>query len=158
MCRRDERRRYHPGEIRDLRVFGTHGEAFSGRCAQPLCAAFSADGINWAAARGWVNPVIPGGTDTQAALYWDAARRKYRVYLRGRPNIRVMAVAESDDFIDWTERQVIVAPDELDPPQDHEFYGMSSMVYRGFRIGFLSVFHVLYEGIVAREGLPGQKT
>ena len=53
--------------------------------------------------------------------------------------------------------QVIVAPDELDPPQDHEFYGMSSMVYRGFRIGFLSVFHVLYEGIVAREGLPGQK-
>ena len=54
--------------------------------------------------------------------------------------------------------QVIVAPDELDPPQDHEFYGMSSMVYRGFRIGFLSVFHVMYEGIVAREGLPGQKT
>ena len=53
--------------------------------------------------------------------------------------------------------QVIVAPDELDPPQDHEFYGMSSMVYRGFRVGFLSVFHVMYEGIVAREGLPGQK-
>ena len=87
-------------------MFGTHGEVFSGRCAQPLCAAFSADGINWSAARGWVNPVIPGGTDTQAALYWDAARRKYRVYLRGRPNIRVMAVAESDDFIDWTERKV----------------------------------------------------
>ena len=34
---------------------------------QPLCAAFSADGIVWNAVKGWVNPVIPTGTDTQAA-------------------------------------------------------------------------------------------
>ena len=34
---------------------------------QPLCAAFSADGVVWNAVKGWVNPVIPTGTDTQAA-------------------------------------------------------------------------------------------
>ena len=34
---------------------------------QPLCAAFSADGIVFSAVKGWVNPVIPTGTDTQAA-------------------------------------------------------------------------------------------
>ena len=35
--------------------------------------------------------------------------------------------------------------------QDHEFYGMSSMAYGGYRIGFLSVFHVLYESWVAQN-------
>ena len=36
-------------------------------------------------------------------------------------------------------------------PQDHEFYGMSSLAYRDFRIGFLSVFHTLYEGWIAQN-------
>ena len=35
-------------------------------------------------------------------------------------------MAESHDFLNWTPREVIVAPDEFDPPQDREFYGMSS--------------------------------
>jgi sucrose-6-phosphate hydrolase SacC (GH32 family) len=39
-------------------------------------------------------------------------------------------MAESEDCIDWTERELIVAPDEDDPPQDHELYGMSSMQVR----------------------------
>ena len=91
--------------------------------SQPLCAAFSADGIVWSAIKGWVNPVIPTGTDTQAAVFYDEARQKYVVYLRGRPNIRVIAIAESTDFLSWSERTVVCQPDADDPPQDREFYG-----------------------------------
>ena len=89
--------------------------------------------------------MIPKGTDTQICFHWEPMISRYVVYLRARPNVRVIAMAESEDLLEWTEREVIVAPDELDPPQDNELYGMSSMAYREFRIGFLSVFHVLYE-------------
>ena len=61
-------------------------------------------------------------------MFYDAPRRKYVVYLRGRPNVRVIAVAESTDFLDWTERTVVVQPDAADPPQDREFYGMSVLL------------------------------
>ena len=58
-------------------------------------------------------------------------------------------MAESADFKSWPPRITIVTPDDDAPPQDHEFYGMSSMDYGDFRIGFLSVFHTLNEGWVA---------
>ena len=68
--------------------------------------------------------------DTQLSFHYDTLIRRYVVYLRGRPNVRVITMAESEDCIDWTERELIVAPDEDDPPQDHELYGMSSMQVR----------------------------
>jgi hypothetical protein len=77
------------------------------------------------APKDWTNPVIAKGTDTHICFHWDNTIRRYVVYLRGRPNVRVITMAESEDCVEWTERELIVAPDELDPPQDHEFYGMS---------------------------------
>ena len=71
--------------------------------------------------------------------------------LRGRPNVRIICMSESHDFEHWTPREIIVRPDEHDPPQDHEFYGMSSLAYRDLRIGFLSVFHTLNEGWIAQN-------
>jgi len=124
--------------------------AFAGIC-QPVCVAYSSDGIHWNVPQNWLNPVIPEGTDTQITAYWDPKIHRYVVYLRGRPNVRLICMSESDDFENWTPRKIIVEPDEHDPPQDHEFYGMTSMAYRDFRIGFLSVFHTLYEGWIARN-------
>lgn len=121
---------------------------FAGIC-QPVCVAYSADGIYWNVPPGWLNPVIPEGTDTQIVAYWEPKIRRYVVYLRGRPNVRIICMAESEDFESWTPRQTIVEPDEQDPPQDREFYGMSSMLYRDMRIGFLSIFHTLNEGWIA---------
>ena len=122
-----------------LFMFSTHDMSWAG-ISQPICIAYSADGINWDVPRAWINPVIPQGTDTQLCFHWDPLIKRYVVYLRGRPNVRVITMAESEDLLEWTERELIVAPDELDPPQDHELYGMSSMAYGDFRIGFLSVF------------------
>ena len=127
-----------------LFMFQTGDMIFAG-IVQPVCVAYSADGIHWKVPEFWLNPVIPQGSDTHLTAYWDVTIHRYVVYLRGRPNVRLICMAESDDFENWTPREIIVAPDEHDPPQDHEFYGMSSMAYRDFRIGFLSVFHTLYE-------------
>lgn len=127
-----------------LFMFQTGDMIFAG-IVQPVCVAYSADGIHWDIPPHWVNPVIPQGSDTHLAAYWDATIHRYVVYLRGRPNIRIICMAESDDFENWTPRRIIVAPDEDDPPQDHEFYGMTSLAYRDFRIGFMSVFHTLHE-------------
>ncbi len=118
---------------------------------QPVCVAYSPDGIHWNVPQYWLNPVIPKGTDTHITAHWDAKIHKYVVYLRGTPNVRIICQSESDDFENWTPRKIIVQPDEQDPPQDHEFYGMTSMAYRNWRIGFLSVFHTLYEGWIAQN-------
>ena len=133
-----------------LFMFQSGDMIFAG-IVQPVCVAYSADGIHWDVPRHWLNPVIPQGSDTHLVAYWDAKIHRYVVYLRGRPNVRIICMAESNDFENWTPRQIIVAPDELDPPQDHEFYGMSSLAYRGLRIGFLSVFHTLHEGWIAQN-------
>jgi hypothetical protein len=137
-----------------LFMFQSGDMIFAG-ITQPVCVAYSADGIHWNVPKGWLNPVIPRGSDTQLVAYWDAKIHRYVVYLRGQPNVRIICMAESDDFENWTPRQIIVAPDALDPPQDHEFYGMSSLTYRDFRIGFLSVFHTLYEGWIAQNQVEG---
>ena len=133
-----------------LFMFQSGDMIFAG-IVQPVCVAYSADGIHWDVPKHWRNPVIPEGSDTHLAAHWEAKIRRYVVYLRGRPNVRIICMAESDDFESWSPRTVIVAPDEADPPQDHEFYGMSSMDYRDFRIGFLSVFHTLNESWIAQN-------
>jgi len=118
---------------------------------QPICLAYSSDGIHWQVPQHWFNHVIPEGTDTHMTAYWDPKIHKYVVYLRGRSNVRIICMSESDDFVNWSPRKVIVQPDEEDPPQDHEFYGMTSMAYGEFRLGFLYVFHTLNENWIAEN-------
>ena len=118
---------------------------------QPVCVAYSADGVNWEIPQYWVNPVIPEGSDTQLNSYWDPKLHRYVVYLRGRPNVRLICMAESDDYLKWSPRKIIIQPDEQDPPQDHEFYGMTSLEYGDYRIGFLSIFHTLNESWIAEN-------
>ena len=119
----------------------------------PICVAYSADGVNWDIPKYWVNPVIPEGTNTHLTSYWDAKLHRYVVYLRGRPNVRIICMAESEDYLKWSPRKIILQPDEQDPPQDHEFYGMTSLEYGDYRIGFLSIFHTLNESWIVEYGI-----
>ena len=120
---------------------------------QPVCVGYSADGVHWEIPQHWVNPVIPEGSDTHLASYWDGLLRRYVVFLRGRPNVRIICMSESEDYLHWSQRKVVIQPDAQDPPQDHEFYGMTALTYRDYRIGFLSVFHTLNEQWVAQHGI-----
>ncbi|KKK78788.1 hypothetical protein LCGC14_2840050, partial [marine sediment metagenome] len=118
---------------------------------QPVCLAYSSDGIHWQVPQNWFNPVIPGASDTHLTAYWDAQIHKYVVYLRGRPNVRLICMSESEDFINWSPRKIIIQPDEEDPAQDHEFYNMTSMAYAEFRLGFLYVLHTINENWMAEN-------
>ena len=52
---------------------------------------------------------------------------------------RRVARAESDDFIDWTIPEVVIRPDELDPPRLYNLNGVG--LYKGLYIGALQLYH-----------------
>ena len=118
---------------------------------QPVCVGYSADGVHWEIPQHWVNPVIPEGSDTHLTSYWDPNLHRYVVFLRGRPNVRIICMSESEDYLTWSPRRIVIEPDDRDPPQDHEFYGMTALAYRDYRIGFLSIFHTLNESWIAQN-------
>ena len=167
-----------PSECRPDRkykmVFSADSESliFTGTFV-PLNAAYSPDGIHWTIPghkeRHWpysfhselpftTNPIMPEGTDalTCYALYWDADLRKYVHLLRPSWNVpRRICMSESDDFMHWTPRQVILEPDNQDPPQISSFHGMTVMRYDEYYIGFLQVMHAAdeYEYWVSHHGV-----
>ena len=124
---------------------------------QPVCAAYSSDGIHWNA-RLHRNPVILSGTDVVGfGFWWDPKLRRYVVLLRGNPteNIRdIWQIAMSEDFEHWSERVTILTSDEEDPPQNRDFYDMKAGRYEDGYIGAMAIYHVLYEGWTSYHDLP----
>lgn len=115
----------------------------------PINVAYSGDGIHWHTPYRGTNPVIPAGTDA-LGLYWDARRRRYVALLRPEYNVpRIVCGSESDDFVHWTPRVPILAPDDRDPPHSREFYGMVVTPYAEYYLGLLDVYHTLHEGWTA---------
>lgn len=51
---------------------------------------------------------------------------------------RRIARAQSEDFVHWSEPEVIIRPDELDPPR---LYGIDVFIRHGVYLGLLQVFH-----------------
>lgn len=49
-----------------------------------------------------------------------------------------IARAESDDFINWTEPETVIRPDELDPPR---LYNMGITLYKEVYIGLLELYN-----------------
>ena len=104
--------------------------------------AFSPDGVHWTKYEG--NPVIERSSDTHILLGWDEMHGKYVAY--ARPSVhegnktRRIGRSVSDDFINWTHPEDVLAPDDEDPP-GMEFYGMPVFKYEGFYIGQLWAYH-----------------
>jgi len=106
-----------------------------------IAVAFSPDGIHWRMHPG--NPVVTGVGDSHNVLA-DARSGKFFGYFRpgGRTSggIRTIAFSTSDDFVRWTEPELILRPDTQDPVAD-EFYQMPVVAYAGRYVGFLWVYH-----------------
>lgn len=113
-----------------------------------VCLAFSADGLRWRYKRN--EPVVFGHSDTSNCLVWNAERRVYMLYMRAwhaaavnwpalrKANARRrVAYSESSDLEHWTEPQIILTPDELDP---NDFYGIHVFKYGGYYLGQLWVY------------------
>ena len=56
----------------------------------------------------------------------------------------------SDDFVNWTDPEDVLAPDAHDPPAV-EFYGMPVFRYAGHYLGLLYVFHTRVEEPIQRN-------
>jgi hypothetical protein len=94
---------------------------------------------------------------------WDPIRQVYAVFMeqclhRGCPRgQRIIGRAESPDLINWGRDQLIVLPDELDPP-DTEFYAMASFDYDGIYLSIIEIFRTTNtwhypELAMSRDGL-----
>ena len=104
-----------------LFMFQSGDMIFAG-IVQPVCVAYSADGIHWNVPQRWLNPVIPQGSDTHLVAYWDAKKFTATSFICGA-GLTCASFAWPRAMISKTgpPRKIIVAPDEHDPPQDQEF-------------------------------------
>tara|TARA_Y100000758_G_scaffold220673_1_gene159094 strand:- start:1348 stop:2763 length:1416 start_codon:yes stop_codon:yes gene_type:complete len=116
---------------------GIDGE-WSGRSG--VCMAYSADGIHWEPYAG--NPVIDGESDTTNSVFWDKDIGKYAYFMRPRVYAghwkRRIARSESCDLHEWSDPQMVLVPDELDPV---ELYGMPVFKYEGYYFGLLQMYY-----------------
>jgi len=116
-----------------------------------VSVAFSPDGVHWTKYAG--NPVLRGTSDTHTLLGWDEACDKYVAYIRpsvgNGTRIRVIGRSVSDDFNHWTEPEVVLQPDEDDPP-GLEFYGMPVFKYQDLYLGMPWAYHAYPEESLTR--------
>ena len=126
-----------PTREKVVRDGGIEGE-WPGRSG--ICMAYSPDGINWKPSEH--NPVIEGESDTTNCVFWDDDVGKYLFYMRPRVYAghwkRRIARAESPDLINWSDSEMVLVPDELDPV---ELYGMPVFKYEGYYFGLLQMYH-----------------
>ena len=107
-----------------------------------MSVAFSPDGLRWTKYEG--NPVLTGVSDVHTLLGWDDLHGRYVAYprpgLRNETGVRVIGRSVSDDFTTWTKPEIVMAPDDLDPP-GMEFYGMPVFKYEGLYLGMAWAYH-----------------
>ncbi len=117
--------------------------------------AFSSDGIHWTPYEG--NPVLHIMSDTRHSVFKDPYTGKYvcpmrlrinpdgrLLYRHGDPitgeSVRCCGRIESEDFIHWSEPELIIAPSEW-TTQGDSYYALTILPYEGQYLGLLRVFH-----------------
>ena len=119
-------------------------EIVTGEGAKPYLAeqlvVTSADGLHWEVdeeAR-WGRP--PWHPDPPVNCYYDTRRGQHVMTTRPGWGDRRIAVQTSPDALAWTDLELLMQPDPLDPPQA-QFYGMPVVPYEDQLVGFLWVAH-----------------
>lgn len=133
-------------------------KAFGGSPDGP-CVYFSPDGIHWTAYAS--NPVIPLEWSDGGFAFYDERSQKYTAFIRAYVNKnditrRAIALSTSTNFINWSEPEVVFAPDARDDQLAAalgfayaDIYGFGALFqYNGFYLGFPTIFQ--------HEGLPGK--
>lgn len=127
------------------------------QAAGGLWVAFSPDGLSWQTH----GPVLPQGSDTTQAVVYDPKIKKYVAF--GRFGFgRNVARTESEDFLHWTEPQLVLTTDEQDGPAA-QIYGMPTDLYEGLYLGMFWIYREGTDGkidtqlAVSRDGLHWQR-
>ena len=112
-------------------------------------AAYSADGLRWYPYEKEI--ILPGGDTLTLTQHPETgeflAYHKQHTEIRGFRR-RLIYLSRSSDFQDWTEPELVLAPDEIDdlwtigPDQRTEFYIMSVFPWGGIFVGLVAVLQV----------------
>lgn len=108
-----------------------------------FCVACSPDGLRWTPYEH--NPVIPKYCDTNQNVVYDELLGKYIAFSRFGFGRR-LARSESDDFMHWTEPQMVLECDAADGPGT-QIYGAGVDIYEGIYLAMLWIY---------REGTDGK--
>ncbi len=112
--------------------------SFGGKRPAGEYVAFSRDGINW---QHQSQPVLSNTGDRTNVMSTRDHRGKYVAYLRHKDMMKLYRArtvwrSESEDFVQWTDPQLILKPDLLDDPNT-ELYGMAAFPYSDLYLGML---------------------
>ncbi|MGH9160166.1 MAG: hypothetical protein ACRD2X_09295 [Vicinamibacteraceae bacterium] len=110
------------------------GDKTEGKTA--IVKAYSRDGIEWTLngdGRPWFRHL-----HSSNLLGWDPRIRKYVIYSRMAGPGNSIGRATSDDFVTWSEPELVIAPGPAD--QGRDFKGIAAFLYEGMYLGFLWVF------------------
>ena len=114
----------------------------------------SADGLAWNPYP--QTPLIEGGSEI-ANGFRDPVTGRYVAFVRpyapqpypsGPEQTRMVAMTTSDDFVNWTDLEVILEPDSIDnawannESERTEFYSMAGFRYGNQYLGLLPVFRI----------------
>lgn len=105
-----------------------------------IWVSFSKDGLHWEDYDG--NPVIAKYSDTSHYVVIDPETGRYYAFGRFGFGRRVARI-ESEDFLQWSQPELVLEPDENEtsgPWPDTQFYGMTVDIYEGLYIGMLWVY------------------
>jgi hypothetical protein len=130
----------------------TYVDFFDGRTA--ITKGHSRDGIQWhlnADGKPWFRQ-----RHNSNLLGWDPRIRQYVLYPRmtGAPN--AIGRSTSQDFITWTEPEVMLVPEPAD--EGNNFTALAAFIYEGVYLGLLSVSNSLRnirhaELVISRDGI-----
>jgi hypothetical protein len=117
-------------EVRDGRPFCRAG------LKDGWYVAFSRDGIHWKPYEG--NPVIKRYCDTNQNVVYDTNLKKYVGFSRFGFGRR-LARSESDDFLQWSEPQLVLECDAADGPGT-QIYGAGIDIYEGVYVAMIWIY------------------
>jgi hypothetical protein len=110
------------------------------------------------------NPVVPAAAsgDTFTVMQEPVTHEFWLYHKSAITPVRQVSRMVSEDFIHWKNDELVLAPDDLDPP-DTEFYGLSPFPYGNQYLGLLWVFHTYRQQIdvqlvSSRDGRAWQRS
>lgn len=143
-------------------------KAIGARHLNYMWGAHSPDGFYWTEYD--QKPIMPFGSETGTVIR-DTDTGKIMAFVRpwqstpfvyGTRGRRILSVAASDDFLNWSELREIIIPDDIDDQwvegeqQRTEFYSMSGFRYGRHYVGVIQVF--LLNDILDRNTLKPQQS
>lgn len=125
-----------------------------------MWVSFSPDGLHWTDYE--KNPAIPYGSDTGQCVLYDPQLKKYVLYSRLHVG-RKISRCTSDDFITWSQPELVFDTDDKDPPGT-QIYGSGFCIYEGHYIGLPWMFYLAKDQkidvqlIHSRDGMAWHRT